>query len=127
MGLMALLVVLYVNRYQPKLAENTDQIAKVCALLVLTELFWLVLSRPPWHAGLVPLTVCAMVLAIVFRPPFALLMCFSFSIALTAARGNNMDHLLVQIGGQAVSILLMRNVRTRTQLVKIGAAAGLGF
>ncbi len=127
MGLMAGLVVMYVSRYQPTLAENTEQIVKVCMLLVVTELFWLILSRPPWHAGLIPLTVCAMVLAIVFRPPFALLMCFSFSIALTAARGNNMDHLLVQICGQAVAILLMRNVRTRTQLIEIGAAAGLGY
>ena len=127
MGLMALLVVLYVVRYQPKLAQNTSLIARVCILLVLAELCWLVLSRPPWHAGLVPLTVCAMVLAIVFRPPFALLVSFSFSIALTASRGNNMDHLLVQIGGQALAILLMRNVRKRTQLIEIGAAAGLGF
>jgi putative nucleotidyltransferase with HDIG domain len=127
MGLMAALVALYVSRYQPKLAESTEQIVKVCLLLVATELFWLILSRPPWHGGLVPLTVCAMVLAIVFRPPFALLMCFSFSITLTAARGNNMDHLLVQISGQAVAILLMRNVRTRTQLIEIGAAAGLGY
>src|SRR5262249_55792149 len=127
MSLMATLVVLYVVRYQPKLAQNTTQIARVCVLLVATHFLWLVLSRPPWHAGLVPLTFTAMVLAIAYRPPFALLVCFSFSIALTASKGNNMDHLLVQVSGQAVAILLMRNVRTRTHLIEIGAAAGLGF
>ncbi len=127
MGLMALLVVLYVVRYQPKLAQNTSLIIKVCVLLVGAHFFWLLLARPPWHAGLVALTVASMVLAIVFRPPFALLTSFSFCIAVTASRGNNMDHLLVQIGGQAVAVLLMRNVRTRMQLVKIGIAAGLGY
>lgn len=127
MGLMTLLVVLYVVRYQPKLAQNTAMIIKVCVLLAATQFFWQLLARPPWHAGLVPLTVTAMVLAIVFRPPFALLICFSFSIALTASRGNNMDHLLVQVGGQAVAVLLIRNVRSRTQLVQMGIAAGAGY
>lgn len=127
MGLMATLVVLYVVRYQPKLAQDTGQIVKVCGLLVATHFLWLLLSRPPWHAGLVPLTFTAMVLAIAYRPPFALLVCFSFCIALTASKGNNMDHLLVQIAGQAVAVLLMRNVRTRTHLIEIGAAAGLGY
>ncbi|HKB41442.1 MAG TPA: HDIG domain-containing protein [Gemmataceae bacterium] len=127
MSLMAVLVVLYVVRFQPKLAHNTSQIVKVCSLMVLTYLAWLILSRPPWHAGLVPLTVSAMVLAIAFRPQFALMLCFSFSIVVTASRGNGMDHLLVQIGGQALAVLLMRNVRTRTQLVEVAAAAGIGF
>lgn len=127
MGLMAVVVVLYVVRYQPKLAQNLGLIVKLCVLLVLTHFMWLVLARPPWHAGLVPLTFTAMVLAIVFRPPFALLVCFSFCIALTASRGNGMDHLLVQIGGQAVAVLLIRNVRSRTQLIQMGAAAGIGY
>ncbi len=127
MGLMAVLVVLYVVRFQSKLSHNTSQIVKVCSLLVLTYLAWLILSQPPWHAGLVPLTISAMVLAIAFRPQFALMLCFSFSIVATASRGNGMDHLLVQIGGQAMAVLLMRNVRTRTQLVEVAAAAGVGF
>jgi hypothetical protein len=127
MGTMALLVVLYSHRYIPKLAQSTQLILRVCGLVVLTEFLWLLLARPPYHGGLVPLTVTAMILAIVFRPPFALLMSFSMSIAFTASRGNNMDHLLVQVVGQAIAVLLMRNVRTRTQLIKIGFAAGLGY
>jgi putative nucleotidyltransferase with HDIG domain len=127
MSLMALVVVLYVVRYQLKLAQDTKQIVKVCVLMVLTQFLWQLLARPPWHAGLVPLTVNALVLAIAFRPPFALLVTFCFSTALTASRGNNMDHLLVQIGGQALAVLLVRNVRTRTQLVRVGAVAGIGY
>ncbi len=127
MSLLALLVVLYVVRYQPTLAQDTPRIIALGVLILLTHFLWLVLSQPPWHGGLLPLTVTGMILAIAFRPQFALLMCFALSIALTASRGNGMDHLLVQIGGQAVAILLLRNVRTRTQLIEIGAAAGLGY
>ena len=127
MGLMALLEVLYVVRFQPALARSTPQILKVCALLALTHLLWLTLSLPPFHAGLVALTATAMVLAIAFRPQFALLVCFSFSIALTASRGQGIEHLLVLICGQATAVLLMRNVRTRTQLLEIGLLAGLAY
>ena len=127
MSLMALLVVLYVVRFQPQLAQSTRQIAKVCVLLLFTYLMWLMLSRPPWHAGLFPLTAAAMVLAIAYRPQFALLVCFAFSMALTASRGHSLEHLLVQVAGQATAVLLMRNVRTRTQLLEIAAAAGLGY
>ena len=127
MGLMASLVVLYVVRFQPTLARSTPQVLKVCVLLALTHLLWLALSRPPFHAGLVPLTATAMVLAIAYRPQLALLVCFSFSMALTASRGQGMEHLLVQVSGQAMAVLLMRNVRTRTQLLEIGLAAGLAY
>ncbi|MCI0456159.1 MAG: HDIG domain-containing protein [Gemmataceae bacterium] len=127
MGTLALLIVIYVVRFQPQLARDTKQIVNVSILILLTHFLWLVLARPPWHGGLVPLTATAMILAIAYRPQFALLVSFSYSIAITASRGNGMDHLIVEIGGQAVAILLIRNVRTRTQLVEVAAAAGLGY
>jgi putative nucleotidyltransferase with HDIG domain len=127
MGLMATLTVLYTVRYQEKLANDTTQIFRVCLLVVAGYLAWLILARPPWHGGLFPLTVVAMTLAIAYRPPFALMICFSLSMAVTASRGNGMDHLLIQVGGQSVAVLLMRNIRSRTQLIKIGAWAGLSY
>jgi len=127
MSFLGTMITLYVIRYQPALAQCTHRIGAVCALVFLTHLSWLALAQPPWHGGLLPLTVTAMILAIAYRPQFALLVCFSLSIALTASRGNGMDHLLVQIGGQAVAILLTRNVRTRTQIIQIGVGAGLGY
>jgi cyclic-di-AMP phosphodiesterase PgpH len=126
-GTLTLLVGLYVVRFQPKLAQNTSQIVKISILIIVAAFLWLVLARPPWHGGLVPLTAAAMILAITHRPQFALLACFSYSLAITASRGNGMDHLIVEIGGQAAAVLLMRNVRTRTQLIEVGAAAGIGY
>src|SRR5262249_54307572 len=41
--------------------------------------------------------------------------------------GGRLDDLLVAMGGQAVAILVLRSVRTRTRLVEVGATAGLGY
>lgn len=127
MSLLAILVVLYVVRFQEALAENLPMIVGVCALVLLTLLLGLLLSQPPWYAVLVPLTVTAMILTLVYNAPFALLMSLSLSLAMTVAMGTDLSHGLVQMGGLATAVLSLRNVRTRTRLVEVGAGAGLAF
>jgi hypothetical protein len=124
MSLLAGVVVLYCVRFQQALAGSLGKIAGVCALAVLTVVCGLYLSGPPWHAALVPLTLTAMILAIAYNPQFALLMSFSQSLAVTVALGSNLDQLLIQLGGQATAVLLLRDVRTRTRLVHVGISAG---
>src|SRR5438105_13094745 len=46
---------------------------------------------------------------------------------MTVALGTNLDHLLVQMGGQATAVLLLRNVNTRTRLVQVATSAGLAY
>lgn len=127
MSLLAALVVLYVARFQVSLAQSLPKIGAVCILAVVTMALALLLSRPPWFAALIPLTFTAMVLTIVYNPQFALLMSFSLCLATTTALGSNLNFLLVQMGGLATAVLLLRNVRTRTVLVEVGAGAGLAF
>jgi putative nucleotidyltransferase with HDIG domain len=127
MSLLSALVVLYVVRFQGSLAQSLPKIAGVCALVVATLVLALVLSRPPWYAVLVPLTVTALILTITYNPQFALLMSFSLSLAVTVVLGTDLDHLLVQMGGLATAVLVLRNVRTRTRLVEVGTGAGLAY
>ena len=68
-----------------------------------------------------------MVLTIVYNPQFALLMSFSLSLAVTVALGKDLMVLLELMGGLAAVVLLLRNIRTRTQLVKVGLGAGCAF
>src|SRR5206468_2653065 len=88
MSLLAGLVVLYSVRFQQALAQSLVKVAGVCALVVLTLAAGLLLSGPPWHAVLVPLTLAALILAIAYNPQFALLMSFSLSLAMTVALGT---------------------------------------
>jgi putative nucleotidyltransferase with HDIG domain len=127
MSLLAGVVVLYCVRFQQALAGSLTKILSVCALAVLTLICGLHLSGPPWHASLVPLTVAAMIVAIAYNPQFALLMSVCQCLALAVAQGTNLDQLLIQLGGQATAVLLLRSVRTRTRLVHVGISAGVAY
>jgi putative nucleotidyltransferase with HDIG domain len=126
-SLLSCLVVLYVVRFQTSLAQSLPTIAKVCALVVLTMALGALLSKPPWHAVLIPLTVTAMILTLAYNPQLALLMSFSVTLGMTVMLGTDVRYLLEQMGGQATAVLLLRNVRTRTRLVQVGIGAGLAY
>lgn len=125
--LVCALDVLYVVRFQQSLAESLPRIAAVCVLSAVSLALGLLLSREPWHAVLIPLTVTALILALAYNPQFALVMSFSLSLAATVALGSDVNLLLVQMGGLATAILLLRNLRRRTQLVEVCASAGLAY
>jgi putative nucleotidyltransferase with HDIG domain len=127
MGLLSAVVVLYVCRFQPALAQSVPKISAICALAIVTIGLALTLSRPPWYAAIVPLTVTAMVLTLAYNPPFALLMSFSLSLATTVALGTGLNHLLIQMGGLATAVLLLCDVRTRTRLVQVATGAGIAY
>jgi putative nucleotidyltransferase with HDIG domain len=127
LSLLALLVVLYVQRFQASLAHSLPKILGVCALVVLTLVLGLLLSGPPYHAVLVPLTVTALILTIAYNPQFALLMSLSLTLATVVTLSGKLSDLLIAMGGQATAIMVLRGVRTRMRLVQIGAAAGLAF
>ncbi|HKI31335.1 MAG TPA: HDIG domain-containing protein [Gemmataceae bacterium] len=126
-GLLASLVVLYVVRFQKGLAQSLSKIAGVCILVLLTFALAIVMSRSPWYAVLIPLTVTALVLTIVYNPPFALLLSLTLSLATTVALGGNLHNLLVQMAGLATAVLSLRGLRTRTRLVKVGLGAGVVY
>ena len=122
--LLTSMVVMYVARFQAGLAENLPMIAGVCVLVLLTFGLCLILSQAPWHAVILPLTITAMVLTLAYNPQFALVMALSLALAMAAVLGTSVERLLEQMGGLATSILMLRNVRTRTQLVQVATFAG---
>jgi putative nucleotidyltransferase with HDIG domain len=127
MSLLAVLVILYGIRFQAALAGSLSKIGGVCALVIVTVALSLLLNSPPWHAALIPMTVAAMILTIAYNPQFALLMSFSLALAAAVALGTDLERLLIQMGGLATAVLLLRNVRTRTRLVQVGFGAGLAY
>jgi hypothetical protein len=126
-SLLVTLVVFYVLGFQAGLARSLPKIVGVCALVILSLWLALVLSKAPWHALLIPLTVSAMILTIAYNPPFALLMSFSLALVVNLSLGTDLNHLLVMMGGLATAVLLLRNIRSRTRLVEVAAAAGLAY
>jgi len=126
-SLLATLVCLYVSRFQTALAQSLPTILGLCGLMLLTLLLGAWLSRPPWYAVFLPLTLTAMILTLVYNPQFALLMSFSLSLAICVLLGSDLSFLLQLMGGLATAVMLLRNVRTRTQLVQVATGAGLAY
>ncbi len=123
--LLAFVLVLYVARFQMGLAGNLTRVVGMCVLVLVTLGVGLLLSRSPWYAILIPMTLTAMVLTIVYNPPFALLMSFCLALMASLALGAGLEHLMVLMGALAPVVLLLRNVRTRTRLVQVAAGAGV--
>lgn len=127
LSLLTALMVMYVARFQIGLAQSLPMIAGVCVLILATLVLATLLSVPPWHALLLPMTFTAMVLTLAYNPQFALMMTFALELALTIVLGTTVDHLLIHMGGMATAILSLRHVRTRTQLVQVASTAGLAY
>ncbi|MCS6850233.1 MAG: HDIG domain-containing protein [Gemmataceae bacterium] len=126
-NLLAGLIVLYVVRLQPTLAQSLPRLVGICLLVLATVALGLALSQPPWHATTLPLTLAAMILTIVCNPPFALLMSFSLALVMSLALGGGIGPLLVMMAGLATAVLLLRNVCTRTRLVEVAAGSGIAY
>jgi putative nucleotidyltransferase with HDIG domain len=123
--LLTFVMVLYVARFQKGLADSLVRVTGMCALAVVTLLLGVLLSRGPWYALLVPMTLTAMVLTIVYNAPLALLMSFSLALLASLSLGAGLEHFMVQMGALAPAVLLLRRVRSRTGLVRVAAGAGL--
>ena len=126
-ALLAATVALYSARFQPAVCERLGAVVGISILVVLAVWLAAVLSRQPWHAGVLPLTVAAMVLTIAYNPPFALLISLCAAIVTSLTEGPNLRPLLAQMGGLAAAVLTMRQVRTRSRPVEVGLFAGGAF
>lgn len=125
--LLAVLVVLYVIRFQPSLAQSFPKIVGICSLSLITLALAFLCNSSPYHAILVPLTVTALVLTIAYNAQFALVMSIGLTLAAMVATGARLTDLMVALGGQTTAILVLRSVRTRSRLVEVGAIAGAAY
>ena len=127
-ALLATFIALYIQRFLPGLVQSLPRLLGFCALAVVALAAAVVLHQEPWFAAVVPLTMCAMILAIAFDQPFALVTSFSLALLTTLALGTSVvQHFLVLVSGLAVAVLLLRQVRNRVQLAKVGLAAGVAY
>lgn len=127
-ALMAGFVGLYVWRFLPALTHNTNKLVGFCGLLLVGLTTAVFVNQAPWYAALLPLTMTAMILAIAYDQPFALVVSFGLALIIKLALGSDVERqLLVLISGLTVAILLLRQVRTRSQLAKVGLIAGVTY
>jgi putative nucleotidyltransferase with HDIG domain len=122
--LMGALVVLYVSRFQESIGQNWGKLITSCLLVFLTVTGGLYATCLPGYGLYLPPTIAAMILTLAFNPQFALVVSVNLALALAVALGMDMSHLLVLLSGLSTVVLMLRNVRTRTRLVKVACCAG---
>ena len=122
-----LLTGVYVVRHEPKIAGDVKRIGTICGLIVAAMVVVRLLADTSWDAELVPVAIAAMILAVAYNPYFSLMVTFDLCLFTTLTMGAGIDHFLVLVGGTAAGVLTLDEVRTRTKLIKVGAAAALGY
>jgi cyclic-di-AMP phosphodiesterase PgpH len=125
--LLASLMIVYVARFQPNLGENVWNVMGICSLVFITVLITFVLTHSPLDAGIIPLTVTAMIVAIAFNPPFALMLSFCLTIIISLPVGHRFATVMIHSGGLATAILLLRGIRSRTRPVEVSIYAGFAY
>lgn len=124
---MFLLVGFHVVRYEPRLARSLLHLCVLLMLFVGAVGLARLISIDPWHAEVLPLTVVVMMFSIAYGQRFALLVAFALSLLVTDATGGDLSRFFVVMGVTATAVLTLRSVRSRTTLIKVGAACGLAF
>jgi putative nucleotidyltransferase with HDIG domain len=117
----------YIQRHEPEIARDLGRIAALCTLVVAALGLVRLLAIQPWDAELIPIAVAAMLLAIAYNPHFALMVTFGLCLLSCLALGTGISHFVVVMGGTAAGVLTLNEVRTRTKLIKVGAAAAVGY
>lgn len=121
------LVGYYIVRHEPKLAANLRRIASVSGLVVLAMAVARALAVQPWDAELIPVALTSMILAIAYNPQLALMVAFALSVLSSLALGSGLAHFVVLMGGTAAAVLPLKEVRTRTKPIQVGAYSALVF
>lgn len=81
---------------------------------------------PPWLAPFaIPITLVTMVAVLILGPATALVVGLWSGLATALVFGRSLELLLLGLGGAVVAVLLMRNVRKRSQVMRAGLAVGL--
>jgi putative nucleotidyltransferase with HDIG domain len=118
----------YVSQTLPHLANDYRKLVLVCGLILASLGLCIVLNQPPWYGAIIPLTMTALILRMAFNQAFAWIVTFCISLVVTLALGTDLArHFLVLVSGSTVAVLMLGNVRSRSQLAKVGVAAGLGY
>lgn len=103
------------------LLDDLKQFSILLGLMLVTlTLAWVISLQVAWRAEIVPVTVFAMTVAIVYHIELAMLLATLVSLAFTVAHGFGLGEFVVLTAAATSASLMCRSIRSRTKLVNIG-------
>ncbi len=129
--LIVLLLVLYIGRYQPSIAENVWSASALGLLLLLMlgicKIVLFVPNLNPYSA-LFAAVMGTMILTIAYDQRFALMLAIILSVLIVLQIHQNFTMLVVMLSGVGAIVFQLGEIRTRSKLLETsGIAAGIVF
>jgi len=124
LSLLMLLLVLYIEFYEPDLIVGNKELlllASICILMTITAKL-IVIS--PWPSNLIPVSAASMLIALLLNNRLAIITTCFLSILVGMISGGRLDITTASVVGGIVGIFAVRNVRRRSQLITAGFAVG---
>jgi len=101
--------------------DDLKQFAILLGLILVTlTLAWVVSMRVEWRSEIVPVTIFAMTVAIVYHIELAMLLAMLVSLAFTVAHGFGLAEFVILTAASSSTALMCRTIRSRTKLVNVG-------
>ena len=116
-------VYLFFRRFD--LLKNIRKYITLQTSVVLTVTLCKLVSNGAWQLELIPLMLFGMTSAIAYRQEIALLFSAAMCLVVVLSLGLGMQEFVVWTATLAATVLLLRNIRSRTKLIYIGLAASL--
>ncbi|MDA7918694.1 hypothetical protein N9B20_03425, partial [Mariniblastus sp.] len=108
----------YRDRY---LLDDLKQFSILLGLMLITlTLAWIVTVNNAWRAEIVPITIFAMTIAIVYHIELAMLVATLVALAYTVAHGFGLSEFVILTASSSSAALMCRAIRSRTKLVYVG-------
>jgi hypothetical protein len=109
-----------------ELLADIKQFCTLLALMLITWVgAWLLSINVQWRWELVPLTLFAMTIAIVYHIELSIFLSALVALAFTVAHGFSLSEFVVLTASCSTAALLCRSIRSRTKLVYVGLVSAI--
>lgn len=123
--LFMLLLVLYIELYEPDLIVGNKELMLLAAICIFTLLVAKLIVASPLPSNLIPASAASMLIALLLNSRLAIITTCFLSILIGMISGGRLDITAVSVVGGMIGIFAVRGVRRRSQLISAGFLIGL--
>ena len=122
--LFTLLLVLYIEFYEPDLIVGNKELMLLASICILMALAAKLIVISPWPSNLIPVSAASMLIALLLNSRLAIITTCFLSIIIGMISGGRLDIAAVSIVGGMVGIFAVRDARRRSQIITAGFLVG---
>ncbi|MEK6732286.1 MAG: HDIG domain-containing metalloprotein [Candidatus Omnitrophota bacterium] len=123
--LFMLLLVLYIELYEPDIIVGNKELMLLATICVFTLIVAKLIVVSPLPSNLIPASAASMLIALLLNSRLAIITTCFLSILIGMISGGRLDITAVSVVGGMIGIFAVRDVRRRSQLISAGFLIGL--